>query len=193
MRSRSPLSPVQQRVYASLVKIHPLLQEIECRQEAKRMPIPTGSAPKTVCPRPSSVRGHSKFIHITEIFSLCICLYFLKKWVKYNKKNTFLLFQTFSTFALNSFINEPRHDKTCLCHMRTTKAQISLRILASVAAQAGLSLPWSQTPKTGFLMTRLKCLLDWNCKKLLVSFTKRQSTHTLLSKYRGNSRLSNRL
>ena len=27
--------------------------------------------------------------------------------------------------------------------------------LASVAAQAGLSLPWSQTLKTGFLMTRL--------------------------------------
>ena len=74
-------------------------------------------------------------------------------------------------------IYEPRHEKTCLCHMRTTKAQISMRIraafvlrcldslvfiseisslyLASVAAQAGLSLPWSQTPKTGFLVTRL--------------------------------------
>ena len=25
-------------------------------------------------------------------------------------------------------LNEPRHEKTCLCHMRTTKAQISLRI-----------------------------------------------------------------
>ena len=25
---------------------------------------------------------------------------------------------------------EPRHEKTCLCHMRTTKAQISLRICA---------------------------------------------------------------
>ena len=66
--------------------------------------------------------------------------------------------------------------------MRTTKAQISLRIravwsapllficsiiplvsiselsslyLASVAEPAVLSLPWSQTPKTGFLATRL--------------------------------------
>ena len=28
--------------------------------------------------------------------------------------------------------------------------------LASVAAQASLILPWSQTPKTGFLVTRLK-------------------------------------
>ena len=27
--------------------------------------------------------------------------------------------------------------------------------LASVAAQAFLSLPWSETPKTGFLVTRL--------------------------------------
>ena len=80
-------------------------------------------------------------------------------------------------------INEPRHEKTCLCHIRTTKARISLRSLisafivrcldsiiplfaiskisrlqlASVAEQAGLSLTWSQTPKTGFLVMWLKC------------------------------------
>ena len=79
--------------------------------------------------------------------------------------------------------NEAHHEKRCLCHRRTTKAQISLPrslisafvvrcldsifllgsisklsslYLASVSAQAGLSLPWSQTPKTGFLVTRLK-------------------------------------
>ena len=62
--------------------------------------------------------------------------------------------------------------KTCLCHMRTTKVQISLHIrgsiiplvsiseiaslhLASVAVQTGLCLTWLQTPKTGFLVTRL--------------------------------------
>ena len=59
--------------------------------------------------------------------------------------------------------------------MRTTKAQISPFVvrcldsilplvsvskisslyIASMAAQAGLSLPWSLTPKTGFLVTRL--------------------------------------
>ena len=78
---------------------------------------------------------------------------------------------------------EPRHEKTCLFHMRTTKAQISLRIrslistfvfhcldsmiplvskseisslyLVSVTAQTSWSLPWSQTPKTGFLVMRL--------------------------------------
>ena len=35
------------------------------------------------------------------------------------------------------------------------KSVISSIYLASVAAQAGLSLPWSQVPKTGFLVTRL--------------------------------------
>ena len=34
-------------------------------------------------------------------------------------------------------------------------SEIASLNLASVAVQAGLSLPWSQTPKTGFLVTRL--------------------------------------
>ena len=34
-------------------------------------------------------------------------------------------------------------------------SEISSLYLASVAEQAGLSQPWSQTPKTGFLVTRL--------------------------------------
>ena len=34
--------------------------------------------------------------------------------------------------------------------------EISRLQLASVAEQAGLSLTWSQTPKTGFLVTRFK-------------------------------------
>ena len=36
-------------------------------------------------------------------------------------------------------------------------SEISSRKLASVAEQRGLSLTWSKTPKTGFLVTRLKC------------------------------------
>ena len=36
--------------------------------------------------------------------------------------------------------------------MRTTKAPISLRIRAVLT---GLTLNWSQTPKTGFFVTRL--------------------------------------
>ena len=78
---------------------------------------------------------------------------------------------------------EPHHEKTCFSHMRTTSAdqpahsrslisvfvvrcqdrmiplvsisKISSLYLPSVAAQAGLFLTWSQTPKTGFLVTRL--------------------------------------
>ena len=34
-------------------------------------------------------------------------------------------------------------------------SEISSLYIASVAAQAGLSLPWSQTPKTGFLVMGL--------------------------------------
>ena len=70
----------------------------------------------------------------------------------------------------DSELYEPRHEKTCLCHMRTTKVQIITFVvryldsiipllaksnisrlwLISVAEQAGLSLTWSETTKTGF-------------------------------------------
>ena len=36
-------------------------------------------------------------------------------------------------------------------------SEISSLYLASLAAQAGLCLTWSKSPKTGFLVTRLKC------------------------------------
>ena len=70
------------------------------------------------------------------------------------------------------------YGKNCFffCHMRTKKAQISAYVvccldsiihivsiseisslyLASLAAQAGLCLTWSQSLKTLFLVTRLK-------------------------------------
>ena len=32
------------------------------------------------------------------------------------------------------FTNEPRHGKICLCHMLTTKAQISLRFRSLISA-----------------------------------------------------------
>ena len=72
----------------------------------------------------------------------------------------------------NTLPYEPRHEKTCFCHMRTTKAQIAFLVhcldsiislvsiseisslyLDSLAAQAGLRLPWPKTLKTGFLVT----------------------------------------
>ena len=36
----------------------------------------------------------------------------------------------------SDILSEPRHEKTCLCHMRTTKAQICLHILVVWAAPA---------------------------------------------------------
>ena len=55
-------------------------------------------------------------------------------------------------------------------------SEISSLWLASVAAQAGLSLPWLQTLKTGFLVTWLiwhKQVLSWpaSCYQLFNSFT----------------------
>ena len=38
------------------------------------------------------------------------------------------------------------------------KSEISILKLSSVAVQPGLCGTWSETPKTGFLTTRLKCL-----------------------------------
>ena len=53
------------------------------------------------------------------------------------------------------------------------KFGLSRLLLASVAEQAGLSLTWSQTPKTGFLMTWLKWLVVltvslWNKQHQLI-------------------------
>ena len=43
-------------------------------------------------------------------------------------------------------------------------SKISSLYLASVAAQAGLSLPWLETPKTGFLVTWLNYSRDMTCR-----------------------------
>ena len=79
-------------------------------------------------------------------------------------------------FVYFSTLIEPRHEKTWLHHMRPTMVQISTFIvrclesiislvstfaisrlkLASVAEQAGSNSPWSETPKTGFLVMGLK-------------------------------------
>ena len=44
-------------------------------------------------------------------------------------------------------------------------SEISSRYLASVAAQAALCLAWSQTPKTGFLVTWLIFILQTDIKQ----------------------------
>ena len=52
-------------------------------------------------------------------------------------------------------------------------SKISNLYLASLAAQAHLCLTWSQTPRTGILMTRLKCKHFFSFKaKMSIFLTK---------------------
>ena len=68
-------------------------------------------------------------------------------------------------YATNKDADQPAHQRSLISafivHCQdiiiplVSSSEISSLYVAFVAAQAGLSLPWSQTPKTGFLMTRL--------------------------------------
>ena len=72
--------------------------------------------------------------------------------------------KTFMLYVNNKDADQPAHPRSlisilvirCLDSIMppVSISEISSLYLAPVAAQAGLSLPWSQTPKTGFLMTR---------------------------------------
>ena len=69
------------------------------------------------------------------------------------------------TYANNKGEDQPAHQRSLISNFvvscldsiipLVSISAISSLHLASVAAQAGLSLTSSQTPKTGFLMTRL--------------------------------------
>ena len=62
--------------------------------------------------------------------------------------------------------DQPAHLRSLICNFvvccldsiipLVSISAISILYLASVAEQVGLSQPWSQTPKTDFLVTRLK-------------------------------------
>ena len=68
-------------------------------------------------------------------------------------------------YATNKCADQPAHPHSLICAFvvhcldsiipPVSKSKISSLYLASVAEQAGLSLTWSQTPKTGFLATGL--------------------------------------
>ena len=68
-------------------------------------------------------------------------------------------------YANNKGADQPAHSRSlisafvvrCLDSMISlvSISEISSLYLASAAAQAGLTLPWSQTPKTRILVTRL--------------------------------------
>ena len=52
------------------------------------------------------------------------------KFIFYSNIYHLFTFHSRQITDLSSDIIGPRHEKTCLCNMRTTKAQISLRIRA---------------------------------------------------------------
>ena len=72
----------------------------------------------------------------------------------------------FMSYANNKGADQPAHPRSlisafvvrCLDSIipLVSISEISSLYLVFVAAQAGLSLTWSQTPKTGFLVTWLK-------------------------------------
>ena len=120
-----------------------------------------------------------------------ICFAFIQKFI-YTWIRRATDMQQFIWFSLK---NEPHHDKIWFCHMWSIKARISLRTRAvwsapllitawivsifeilslfpaSLAAQAGLCLTWSQAPKTGFLLTRLEYDLFYFYAVLLMSLS----------------------
>ena len=67
-------------------------------------------------------------------------------------------------YANNKSADQPGHTRSlistfvvrCLDSIIHILAKSKISRLVSVAEEAGLSLPWSQTPKTGFLVTRLR-------------------------------------
>ena len=104
MRSRSPkcyqlFPPSQPCIYASLVKIHPLVQKILRRKEAMRTPTrtqtTTGSAPKTICPPPSVGGFYSPY---SKDFALELSPPILTFWLKFRRY--ILDFTTLSTCSI---------------------------------------------------------------------------------------------
>ena len=85
-------------------------------------------------------------------------------------------------YANNKGADQPAHPRSlistflvrCLDSIipLVSISELSSLYLASVAAQAGLSLPWSQAPKTGFLVTRLNLWRwhTWHFNKTSYSF-----------------------
>ena len=69
------------------------------------------------------------------------------------------------SYANNKGADQPAHPLVhCLDNVMSlvSVTKISSLMLATVAEQASLSLTWSQTPKTGFLVMRLICFTVYN-------------------------------
>ena len=75
------------------------------------------------------------------------------------RKTDFCLCENKGADQLRSNCEADRH--LCFCYTDSTislllKSEISSFYASSVAEQAGLCQTWSETPKTGFLASRLK-------------------------------------
>ena len=66
---------------------------------------------------------------------------------------SFVMKNLFMPYANNKGADQPAHPRSLISAFVVrliSISDISSLCLASVAVQTGLSLPWSQTPKTGF-------------------------------------------
>ena len=101
-------------------------------------------------------------------------------------------------YANNKGQDQPAHPFSLICTFvvccldsiipQVSISEISSFYLTFVAVQAGLSLPLSQIPKTGFLMTWLICIFDrvrlavFFCRQLTICTTVFPPTNNLLNK-----------
>ena len=102
--------------------------------------------------------------NLVHMWTICCCLVYTKI------RLLALIWATtwenlFMPYANNKGADQPAHSRSLISTLvvRCLDSIIPLIFiseilslyLTSVAAQAGLNLPWSQTPKTGFLVMRL--------------------------------------
>ena len=97
---------------------------------------------------------------------MCVCV--LRFHVPFNIFWAMSWENLFMPYAKNKGADQPAHPCSlistfvvrsldCIIPL-VSISEISSLYLASVAAQADLSLTWSKTPKTGFLVTKLICV-----------------------------------
>ena len=130
-------------------------------------------------------------IHAFKIFLYGVCMgmslsqLLAVYYVSHIRENLFM------PYANNKGADQPAHPRSlistfvvrCLdsiISLVSISEISSLLLLASVAVQAGLSLTWSKTPKTGFLVMRLMCASGKSIKLILQYFFFLFSLHYFL-------------
>ena len=97
---------------------------------------------------------------MTNVSALKLLVFILRKVSSYNVFivlfTNITIFEGVLQYANNKCADQPAHVIHCLESIipHFSISEISSLYLVSVAAQASLSLTWSQTPKTSFLVTR---------------------------------------